>query len=129
MIANVYDVGLPLLDLLGAGRERFHDLVEQVAGAMTVGRRDGPGLTEAEVPELVRLVFPSLALSTLFTARKTGFLERLRRRDLFVLGSEAGLSVDEEDDDVGLLGCHEGLSTDRRLELGRHYRSRCRRCR
>ena len=56
-------------------------------------------------------------MSILLTARKVGLARALEDAgDLFVVGRQAGLAVDEEDDRVGLLGGHERLVADRGLE-------------
>ena len=84
---------------------------------MAVRGRDGPRRVEAERPELVGLVVAAGRVHLVDREERgaSGALEDAS--DLLVLGREAGLAVDDEDDRVGLLGGHEGLRADRGLEL------------
>ena len=111
------DVDDVLFDLGLYVRKDRDDLVEDVAGTVTVRRRDGPRLAQAEVPERVRLVFPTgrVHLVDGKEHRAVGALEHAR--DGLVLGGETRLAVHEEYDRVGLVGGDERLVLDGGLEL------------
>ncbi len=101
-----------VLGLLGGLGQRRHDLIEQVAGAVAVGGRDGARLTEAqgvEVPEGL-LVGGVIELVGYEEDGLAGAAQDARDR-LVLLGDARG-GVDDEHDDIGLLAGRLGLLAD-----------------
>ena len=95
------------------------DLVEQVAGAVAVERRDRDRIAE---PELVQLECERVVLRVVDLVREHEHrLVRLAQdlRDLLVAGSDPELRVDDEEHEVrlgdGLARLHRDRARDRRL--------------
>ncbi len=115
--ADDRDVDDVLVDLgLDVGQDG-DDLVEDVAGPVTVRRRDGPRLAEAEVPELEALVLATRGVHLVHRKEDRPVRALQHARDSLVFGGEARLAVHEKDDRIGFLGGDEGLRLDGCLEL------------
>ena len=97
-------------------RKHLDDLVQEVAGAGTVGGGDGPDLAEAQAVEVVRIVH-LLARIDLVHAQDDGFLGTAQEvRDLRVIIGDAGLRLAHEQDHVGLFHGNDHLAADGVLE-------------
>ncbi len=96
--------------------------VEEVSRTVAVGRRDGPGLAEAESPELVYLVL-AIGRVHLVDDEEDGRLGSLEEAcDLLITRSDPGGPIDQHDDHVRLTGRDQRLCGDRlgeRVVLGR----------
>ena len=97
-------------------RKHLDDLVQEVAGAGTVGRGDGPDLAEAQAVEVVRVVH-LLTRVDLVHAQDDGFLGTAQEvRDLRVIIGDAGLRLAHEQDHIGLFHGDDHLAADSVLE-------------
>ena len=101
-----------LVLLLGQQR---HDVIEQVARAMTVEGRERRGLTDAERIELPDVVVLAIGVVELVHQQKDWLVAALEHAgDRLVLLGDAGAAVDHKQDDGGFLGGGEGLVADGR---------------
>ena len=103
---------------LGRRREALHDEVGEVAGVAAVLRRDRDGRVEAEGVELDRIGFAGrvVALVDDEDHRRLGASQAVR--DLVVERGDAGVGVDHEQDEIGLLDRHPCLLLDALLDVG-----------
>ncbi len=93
-------------------REQRDDLVEQVAGAVAVQRRERQRVAEPEPVELERLEV-ARGSSSLFASTSTGFLRRAQDDgELLVARRDPVTGVDHEEDEVGLLDRRARLLRD-----------------
>ncbi len=102
--------------LLGLGRQRPHDRVEQVAGPAAVRRGDRVRLLPAERVELHALELALLVVGLVHghDDRGRGAAQQLGR--LGVGGGHAGRGVDHQHDHVGLVDREPGLLLDPGLD-------------
>lgn len=99
---------------LGQGGD---DLVEEIAGAMAMGRGERARLADAEGVEVPKAVLLGGGVVLLVHDEEDGLvLPAQDAGDLLVLVGHAGRAVHHEDDDVGLLAGEKRLLTNARGE-------------
>ena len=102
-----------------SGGKQLDDAVEQVAGAFAVDRRNRNRLAKAQARRIRRAPTHSAFGDSdlLATSDDRAALATQNLRDVFVERMQAGLRVDDEDDDVGFLRGGFGLAARRFGEL------------
>ena len=112
---DVQRVGELIGDLVLFLGKQGHDVVEQVARAMTVQGRERRGLTDAERIELPDAVVLAIGVVELVYQQKDRLVAALEHAgDRLVLLGDAGAAVDHKQDDGGFLGGGERLVADGR---------------
>ena len=105
---------LVLVDAVVFG-QGLDDEVEKVAGAVAVGGRDGHRLAAAQGVEVPQVLVVAGGVVLLVHTQEDGLVDLAHDAgDLLVLVGDANGTVDQEDDDVGLLAGDEGLLADAR---------------
>ena len=115
--SHVQRIGELVGDLVLLLRKQGHDVVEQVAGAVAVQRRERRGLADAEGIELPDAVVLAIGVVELVHQQKDRLVAALEHAsDRLVLLGDAGAAVDHKQDDGGFLGGGEGLVANGRGE-------------
>ena len=113
---DVDRVGVVFLLALRNGAQDIHQLVEQIAGPMAMGGRDGPGVAQAQAVEFVDVVHIAGIVHLVDDQQHRRLALAQDAGDFFVVGVDAGLAIDQEQDDIAFLGRSEGLVADGALE-------------
>ena len=114
---DVQRVGELIGDLVLFLGKQGHDIVEQVARAMTMQGRERRWLADAEGIELPDAVVLAIGVVELVYQQKDRLVGALEHAgDRLVLFGDAGAAVDHKQDDGGLLGGGERLVADGRGE-------------
>ena len=95
---------------------RLDDLVQEVAGAVAVERRDGDRVAEAETVELERLEVAARVVELVREHENRPPRHAQDLGELLVAGRHAGLRIDDEEHEVGLLDRLTRLRRDLRAE-------------
>ena len=112
---HVQRIGELVGDLVLFLRKQGHDIVEQVARAMTMQGRERRGLTDAERIELPDAVVLAIGVVELVHQQKDRLVAALEHAsDRLVLLGDAGAAIDHKQDDGGFLGGGERLVADGR---------------
>ena len=112
---HVQRIGELIGDLVLLLGQQGHDVVEQVARAMTMQGRERRGLADTERIEFPDAVVLAIGVVELVHQQKDRLVAALEHAsDRFVLLGDAGAAVDHKQDDGGFLGGGEGLVADRR---------------
>ena len=112
---HVQRIGELIGDLVLLLGQQGHDVVEQVARAMTMQGRERRGLADAERIELPDAVVLAIGVVELVHQQKDRLVAALEHAsDRLVLLGDAGAAVDHKQDDGGFLGGGEGLVADGR---------------
>ena len=85
---------------------------------MAVQSRDRHGLAEPEAVELVDLVGPGRVVNLVRDQEHGAVGAAQQLRDLFIAGRHAGLRVDDEQHEIGLVDRRAGLGGDLTRDLG-----------
>ena len=112
---DIQRVGELVGDLVLLLGEQGHDVIEQVARAMTMQGRERRGLTDAERIELPDAFVFAIGVVELVHQQKDRLVAALEHAgDRLVLLGDAGAAVDHKQDDGGFLGGGERLVADGR---------------
>ena len=115
---HVQRIGELVGDLVLLLGQQGNDVVEQVAGAVAVQRRERRGLADTERIELPDAVVLAIGVVELVHQQKDRLVAALEHAgDRLVLLGDAGAAVDHKQDDGGFLGGGERLVADGR---GKH---------
>ena len=114
---HVQRIGELIGDLVLFLRKQGHDIIEQVARAMTMQGRERRGLADAERIELPDVVVLAIGVVELVHQQKDRLVAALEHAgNRLVLLGDTGAAVDHKQDDGGFLGGGEGLVADGRCK-------------
>ena len=112
---HVQRIGELVGDLILFLRKQGHDIVEQVARAVTVQGRERRGLADAEGIELPDAVVFAIGVVELVHQQKDRLVAALEHAgDRLVLLGDAGAAIDHKQNDGCFLGGSKGLVADGR---------------